>query len=259
MKLLFDDKGAVVVRNGAPVYVKDDGREIEFDGAKAFEKIGQLTGENTTFRRKFEEAETKLKSFEDLDPEVARKALQTVKNIDDKKLVDAGKVEEVRAAAVQAYEDKLQAASKSHATQLQELTAKLEKATGELFSEKIGGSFTRSKLIQERFAVPADLVQAKFGSAFKVEDGRIVAYDSSGNKIYSPSRAGELADFDEALDVLVSQYPHKEHILKGSGASGGGANGGGAAGGNSMTREQFSAMKPADRAAAMAKKVQVVD
>jgi len=75
-------------------------------------------------------------------------------------------------------------------------------------------------------------VQARFGQAFKVEDGKVVAYDPAGNKIFSRSRAGEVADFDEALEALVDQYPYKDQILRGSGASGGGASpGGGTSGG----------------------------
>lgn len=50
-----------------------------------------------------------------------------------------------------------------------------------------------------------------------------MAYDGAGNKIFSRSRPGDLADFDEALETLVDQYPYKDQILKGSGASGGGA------------------------------------
>lgn len=52
---------------------------------------------------------------------------------------------------------------------------------------------------------------------------------------------------------MVSQYPNKDKILKGSGASGGGASGGsgGAAGAKSITRAQFDAMDGASRAAAM--------
>ncbi|MCS5880838.1 hypothetical protein LNP17_13745 [Klebsiella variicola subsp. variicola] len=46
---------------------------------------------------------------------------------------------------------------------------------------------------------------------------------SSGNKIYSRSKPGELAAFDEALEFLVEQYPQKDHILKASGNQGGGS------------------------------------
>jgi hypothetical protein len=252
MKLKLDEQGHVVLQEGKPVYIKDDGREIAFDGKQAFDKIGQLTGENAATRQRAEEAEAKFKPFDGLDADIAKKALDTIRNIDDKKLVDAGKVEEVRAAAVKAYEEKLTAASAQHTTSLAELNGKLEKATNELYSEKIGGGFTRSKLIAERFAIPVDLVQARFGSAFKVENGQIVAYDTAGNKIYSPSRAGELANFDEALETLVDQYPYKDQILKGSGASGGGASGGGSLGSKVIGQAAFDALPPKERAAKMA-------
>ena len=67
------------------------------------------------------------------------------------------------------------------------------------------------------------MVQATFGKAFKIEEGKVVAYDANGNKIFSQSRPGELAEFDEALEALVDAYPHKDHILKPTGAQGSGA------------------------------------
>ena len=227
MKLKLDDNNLAVLQDGKPVYLHDDGREIAFDGAQAFGKIKQLTGENVAYKKRYEDAEAAHKLFEGLEPEAARKAIELVKNFDDKKLVDAGKVEEVRAAAVKEYEEKLLEVNRSDAAQSKKLQAQLDQMTNDLYAEKIGGSFNRSKVIAEKFAIPADLMQARFGSAFKVENGQIVAYDTAGNKIYSRERAGELANFDEAIEMLVDQYPYKAQILKGTGASGGGATGNG--------------------------------
>ncbi|PRC92667.1 DUF6651 domain-containing protein [Solimicrobium silvestre] len=262
MKIKLDDKGNVVVQDGKVVYVYDDGKEVAFDAVSTVAKINGLNGEAKAHRERAEAAETKLKSFEGIaDPEIARKALETIKNIDDKKLVDAGKVEEVRAAAVKAYEDKLVAANQTHAEQMAKLHVDLERANGDLHSEKIGGSFNRSKLITEKFAIPADLVQARFGSAFKIEEGKIVAKDNAGNKIFSRSRPGDLADFDEALEILVDQYPYKDQILKGSGATGSGATGGnqGASGKKTIPRSQFDAMDAGSRATAMRDGATVTD
>ncbi len=72
-------------------------------------------------------------------------------------------------------------------------------------------------------AIPADLVQARFGQAFNIEAGKVVATDAAGNKVFSRRRPGEMAEFDEALEYLIEQYPHKDHILKASGHSGGGS------------------------------------
>ena len=96
-----------------------------------------------------------------------------------------------------------------------------------LHKELIGGGFARSKYIQDNIAVPVDMVQATFGHHFKIEEGKVVAYDPNGEKIYSRVRPGELANVDEALESLVGGYQHKDLILKGGKGTGGGFQGGG--------------------------------
>lgn len=245
MKLKLDEQGHVVVQDGRPVYVHDDGKEIPFDAPAALSKITALNGEAKSHRERAETAEKTLKAFDGIeDAEAARKALATMANIDAKKLIDAGEIEKVKGEISKAFEAKLS-----------EATTKAQTLEQQLYGEKIGGSFSRSKLIADKLAIPADMVQARFGQAFKIEDGKVVAYDGNGNKLYSRARPGELADFDEALESLIEQYPYKDHILKSSGASGGGAQGGGNGNGGSgkktMTRQQFDAANPAERMAHM--------
>jgi hypothetical protein len=86
--------------------------------------------------------------------------------------------------------------------------------------------FSNSKYVAQKLNIPADMAQAQFRDAFTVEDGRIVARDKDGNKIYSRTRPGEVADFDEALETLVSNYPNKSAILKPADAPGGQGTGG---------------------------------
>ena len=50
MKLKLDANGHVVVENGMPVYIHDDGKEIAFDAAQAVSKISSLNGEAKTHR-----------------------------------------------------------------------------------------------------------------------------------------------------------------------------------------------------------------
>lgn len=241
--LEVDGKTYAEVQDGKPVYVEDDGKEVAFDAPGTRNTISRLNAEAKSHREAKEAAEKTLKSFEGIeDPAAAIKALETVANLDSKKLIDAGEVEKVKAEASKAFQ-----------TQLDEANGKAKALEDQLYAEKIGGSFARSKIIADKFAIPADLVQARFGQAFKVEDGKTVAYDANGNKIFSAARPGELADFDEALQVLVDQYPYKDQILKGSGASGGGAggSGGGQGGARTMSREQFSKLSPTEQMAAV--------
>lgn len=263
MKLKLDDDGHVVVQDNKAVYVDDDGKELAFDAAHLYSRVQDLTRENAKHREAKENAEKALKAFEGIeDADVARKAMETVKNIKDGELVAAGKVEEIKAAARKSAEDQVAAAAKATAEQLKELNAERDALSVALHQEKIGGGFARSKFISEKAVIPADLMQARFGSAFKVEDGKTVAYDGSGNKIFSRARPGDLADFDEALEVLVDNYPYKDHILKGTGGSGSGrdpGNGGPGGGAKTLTRQQFEALGHGDRAAKIKDGFKVID
>jgi len=253
MKLKLDENGHVVVQDGKPVYTKDDGTDVAFDAPGTVATISRLNGEAKGHREAKEAAETKLKGFEGItDPAEAIKALETIKNLDAKKLVDAGQVEKVREEAIKATEEKYAPIVKER-----------DSLKGELHSEKIGGSFSRSKFIADKLAIPSDLVEARFGKNFGIEEGKVVAKDSNGNPIFSQSRPGELADFDESLEFLVNAYPQKEAIMKGSGGGGGGASGKGGTtqpgGGKTITRDQFDGLDPRAQAAKMKEGITVVD
>jgi len=249
MPFKFDANGAIVIQevNGQklPVYVHADGKETPFDGDSTLNTISRLNGEAKAHREGKEAAEAALKPFKDAgisDPAAAAKALSTVKNLNDKQLVDAGEVEKVKAETI-----------KSVRAEYEPFVAKAKDLEQQLYSEKIGGAFARSKFIGEKIAVPADMVQATFGNRFKIVDGKTVAVDANGQQIYSRTRHGEPADFEEALEIMVDGYPHKASILKGSGASGSGAKDSGnqgAGGKKTITRAQFDAMSPIEQAQA---------
>jgi hypothetical protein len=248
--ITIEGKTYAEVQDGKPVFVID-GREVAFDAPGTVTKIGQLNGEAKAHRERAEKAEGSLKAFEGIsDPAAAKKALETLKNLDDKRLVDAGEVEKVKAEAIKAVEEKY--------APIVEQAKRLE---GELYGEKIGGSFARSKFIAEKIAVPADIVQSRFGQNFRIEDGKITAYDQSGNKLYSKANPGNPADFEEALELLIDAYPYKEHILKGTGGTGGGARGStGTGGSKTITRAEFSKLSPDEQVkTATGGQVQIVD
>ncbi|AZD86518.1 hypothetical protein PUP68_12005 [Pseudomonas chlororaphis] len=233
-----DGKQYAEIQDGKPVFIEDDGKEVAFDAPGTRATITRLNSEAKDNRLRAETAEKAVKAFEGIDdPAAAKKALGIVANLDAKTLVDAGEIEKVKTEISKAYQ-----------TQLDEANGKAQTFEQQLYAEKIGGSFARSKYIADKLAVPVDMVQATFGQNLKIEEGKVVAYDAQGQKIFSRSRPGELADFDEAIETLVSQYPHRDHILKSSNANGGGAQGGD--GGNSGAKGNFGGSK-ADRVAAI--------
>lgn len=240
--IVIEGKTYAEVDGDKPLYTHDDGKEVAHDAPQTVATISRLNGEAKTNRERYETAETSLKAFEGIeDPAAAKKALETLKNFDDKKLVDAGEVEKVKAEAIKAIEDK-------YAPIVQERDA----FQSQLHNELIGGGFSRSKFIQDNIAVPADMIQATFGKNFQIENGKVVAVGADGQKIYSRTRPGEVADFDEALESLVGGYQHKDSILKGNQSGGGGFQGNG---GNKSGPQSLAECKTKDEKIAYMKHV----
>jgi hypothetical protein len=257
MKLKLNEQGNVVVQDDKPVYVDDSGRDIVFDYPATLATIARLNSEAKGHREEKEAAQAQLKTFEGIeDPTKALKALEIVKNLDDKKLLEAGEVDKVRQEAAAAYEEKLKAVEKKYAPVIKER----DEYRNSLFGEIVGGAFSRSKFIAEKLAIPADLAQAKFGNSFIIEDGKVVGKNAAGERIFRRSRPGEVANFDEALEALVEDYPYRDTILKGSGASGSGAGGSvrTVGGKKTMTRAAFDELDAAAKVAAV-KDTAIVD
>lgn len=190
---------AEVDSSGLPVYVHDDGREVGFDAVQAVGKISSLNGEAKSHREAKEAAEASLAKFAKIgDPAKALEALEMMTKIDQKKLIDAGAVDQVKADITKSFE-----------RSLMKLLSVRRPLKASFTEEMIGGRFSGSKFIADKVAIPADMLQARFGQSFKVEDGKVVAYDGSGNKIYSRSKPGELAAFDEALEFWWSSTHRK--------------------------------------------------
>ncbi|EFP3678733.1 hypothetical protein HPX80_002181 [Salmonella enterica] len=236
--------------NGHPVYVHSDGKEVPFDAPTAMNKISELNGEAKKYREGKEAAEAALQKFAGIDdPVKATEALETVKKIDQKALIDAGEVDRVKEEITRGFQGKLDEATRQN-----------EKLQEQLYREMIGGRFNSSVFIRQKLAIPADFVQARFGQSFRIEEGKVVAYDGQGNKIYSRQKPGDLADFDEALETLVDHYPQKDHILKASGNNGGDSRTTQyQQGQKTLKRSAFDQMDTTERMAAMKDGVTIID
>lgn len=239
-------KYAELGENDNAIFVHADGTETPFDADAATSRIAALNGESTGRRHEINQLKQKLVGFEGIeDPEKAKEALATVANLSSGELKTAAQVQEIKDQARIAAEQQVTDAQRKFATDLQEASKKVETLEGQLYEEKIGGMFARSKYVQEKLAIPADIAQNFFGGQFKVEEGKIIGYDNTGGKLYSKARPGELAEGDEAIEMLVVAYPNKEHILKGGGGGSGGTGGNGNTGG--LSKEAFAKLDPVAR------------
>lgn len=248
MKLKLDAAGNAVLQevNGVkmPVYVHDDGKESPFDAAATVQSLSSRMAQNQRVEDENKTLKATLEKFKDIkDPAAALKALDTVKDLDLKKLVDAGELDRVKKEVSSVYDEKLAESAKT-----------IEGLNDRLYKTIITNAFANSK-VRDKLAVPMDLIQARFGEHFGVDADKVYATDAKGNRIYSKSSPGDLASFDEALLSLVEQHPDKDVLLRGAGASGSGSsnggNGGGGQGGKSMSRASFDALNPVERSQRM--------
>lgn len=237
----MDGDKIAVDDNGDPIYVDAQGREA----AIKHDSIAQRNAEAKSHRERAEKAEADLEKFKVdgklIDPEAAKKAVDTISKIDAKKLIDAGEVDKVR--------DEIRGEFTTQLTEAQQQIAERDKR---IEGMQIDGVFKGSEFITERVAMPRDFFEAAMRSHFKVEDGKVVAYDKAGNRVMSKKSVGEYADPNEALEILVEHHPQKATILKAPAAGGTGSGGQGgnrSVNGRTMKRSEFDALAPQDKAA----------
>jgi len=232
MKLKINEDGYAEVKDGKPVYISTDGNEHTFDAPAMRESFDKLNGKLVAAEKERDDVRKNLERFGDVDPEKANEAIKTLKNLEDKKLVDAGEVDRIKQEVAQQYQK-----------QLDETKSETQKLQQQYASEKISSAFGASKFVQDRLAIPPDMAQAAFGRHFEFNEGRITPKDANGNLIYSESNPGDVATFDEALERVVSQYPHRDKILRGTGNRGSGSEGvDGDTGARIVSRKHFESL-----------------
>lgn len=257
MPFLYDDNGAIQVEDVGgvklPVFIHEDGKKSPFDADSALKTIRERNKEAQTNRERFQSAESRLKSFEGIeDAAAAKKALDLVKNYTPEQLAQAGRLEEIKASINKDWESKLK-----------DVTEKATTLEQRFQRSAMSNAFTGSKFITEKTVLTPDIAQAYFGNNFKVlEDGSLQAVDAKGNPILSRVKPGEPATFDEAMEILVNEYPRKDSILRGTNAGGAGArNNTTVRDGNkpTMKRSDFDAADDVDRMQFLGKGGVVVD
>jgi hypothetical protein len=249
------DGETLVVQDGKPVYVYPEtagkdfaGKEVPFDADLATNKISALNLENKDWRTKHGDLSTKYAAWSSLtlddkpvDPEEARTAIQTVRNLKDGKLVEADRVQAVRDEEKRKYDTEL-------AKRDQEITTL--KATVD--SKDIAHAFALSTFVKKELDLPPDGAIDIFGRYAKKDDKGNLVFEYKGEVIRSKKNFAEPAEIDEALEFIVDNHPNRDRYRRSDGASGSGADplGGRTSAGGAKTkrRGEFDAMSGAERA-----------
>lgn len=195
-----------------PFYVEADGKfRLDVDGGfKTLEEISGLTTALGKERERADKVSKLVAKFEGIDPAEARKALETVANLDETKKKTVEELEASFEARTKPLKEKVAA--------YEETIAKLH---GDLDEAIVGGALSRSEWIAANVSEDPikrlwtiDLLRKQF----KREDGKLVGYSLTGEKIYGDD--GQLAPVEKAIERIIGMHPLKNAMLKG--AEGGG-------------------------------------
>ena len=275
-KLLGDEKSIAMNEKGLPIVIdnkdKENPKEFVIDAIHQYSQIPVLRKEAKDHREEKEKLQKLFKYFEDAEIDLsdddktaefvknAKEALELVKNIDDKKLIDAGEVETIKRQAQEAMQTKLDEITNNYDKKLGEKDKEVGSLNGTVYQLMVANQFHSSKFVKDKMILTPIAAFRYFMDNIKIEmdeNGfrKVVLYypnvNGQNERVYSEERTGELANFDEGLELIVNKDPDRDSLLKGVEASGGGAAGGaGGTGGTTsnpfIKGETFNLTKQAD-------------
>ena len=198
-------------------YVEENGSFVlATDGN---DRLKEFRTNNITLKQKAEELETKLKSFEGIDPAKYQELATLERQKRDKELIEAGDVETL-------LNEKLTGERSTYQKQLDAIKAELEKTKGELVATKV--TDTLKTAAADAGVLPKamnDMVKLA-SSDWELRDGRPTMVQN-GEVVLSKEKAGEPITMGEYFKNMLHEKPF--YFQSSSGA--GGTNSLGTAGG----------------------------
>lgn len=220
------------------LYTKtDDGYTLQVDEADFKKQLGEFRGNNITLTKQLTTLKEQMKKFEGVDTEKYAEAMETMRKLEEKQLIEAGKIDEVVNSRVDAMRNELG----GKITALEERATKAEKAAGDYKSKLdiIAVDDTITKAIGE-VAIPrkgaiSDIIN-RARNTWRVDDeGKVIAMQGD-QQIYGADGKAPITPQEWATNL----YKDASYLFEPN--SGGNAQGSGGKNGKTTTvsREGFS-------------------
>ncbi len=226
-------------------YAEKDGKFVlQAEGLTPTARVNEFRDNNLALKRQIDELTSR---YDGVDPDKFRELSEREQKQRDRKLIDAGKVDELvaeRVAAMKADADK----------QIGTRDASLAALTKQLESVLVDNAIRdhAAKASVRPTAIEDALLRAK--QVFRLQDGKAVPME--GDKpIYG--KDGEPMTMGEWFGGLSERAPHLFETSAGTGATG--STWAAATGSKSMTRAQFEALGPTERMTAAKARIQLTD
>lgn len=234
-------KAIVDSLDGLPEAVKAAAEKLE-SGAfvvpldallEAHGKLGEFRDNNINLAKERERLQSQLAGFKDVDPTKYREMQQRIQDLDDKKLIDAGKIDELVAQRVERYKADAEAriadldkANKAAATEV-------ESTRSQLAELLIDSQVKEIAVAQGAKAKALPHIVRMARERWKLDNGEARAFeDLKGEKpMFSAKKPGVQLAGKDGLEEWLGGIKKEDAFLFESPA-GGGAPGGASVGGN---------------------------
>ena len=231
LKYVLDEETKLIKTdgNGLPLVLDDsqiDSEPFGLDGIGLHTKVPSLQKESKERRTALNAAKKELSTFQDLGIDIesydtwkadATKALDTIKNLEDNKLVEANKVEDIKKQVRDEVLAEKARSEKQYKDLLAEREASLNTVNGQVRSLVVDNQFHSSKYIPNDLIVTPTMARKIFGDNFKAEmvnnKTQAVGY-MNGEPVMSKSNVGEFAPFEEALKHMIDTDPDRDAYIK---------------------------------------------
>lgn len=198
-----------------------------------------------TLKGSVKSLEEKIAIYKDIDdPEKAKEALQKIRDLEEKKLIEAGELEKV-------VENRTKLMKQDHDAQVQQLTKRAEEAekTSANYKAQLATAIIErgitdavSEVGQPRKGAMIDIIQ-RGRNAWKLDDsGKPVALNPDGTTIFGKDGKAPIS-MKEWAESLLTEAPHLFEESRGGGARGTIIGGDG----TGLTPEEFAKLTPAQK------------
>lgn len=198
----------------------DEGKNKPTDKeAELLKEVMKKKAEAQKVKQELEELKAR---YIDIDPEIARKAINEQKEKETKELEAKGDFERLKARMAE-----------EHAKEVDALKAKIAELEGANTSKSqmindltVGAQFNQSQYIKQDLIYTPTKLRALYGNHFEIEDGKVVGYDKprgAAERTKIVDSHGNPVNFDKALEKIVSMDPDANYMIKAKSKQGAGS------------------------------------
>jgi len=184
-------------------------------------KIDEFRQTNVKLMKDIKEAQEALSKWEGVDPEKAKKALEELQKLQDKRLIEEGKVEELLSSRTQ----RMQADHQNQIANFQKKIAETETNNLNLKNQLAGVTIDKEiqlAITQNLEAQPGAMsdILSRGRRIFQIaDDGKVLAKDDKGNTLFGKDGVTPMT-IQEWAASLPTEAPHLFKPAKGAGAPG---------------------------------------